>query len=526
MGTFVRHIPCESCGSSDANALYADNTTYCWACTEYGSIGVEEGDMADTNEDAVRHTFIVGSYQDIPNRGLTAVTCEKYGYEVADDYGGAKCHVANYRDPKTGMKVAQKIRHAGKRFAVQGGGKGMPMFGQHLWGSGGKSVVITEGEIDALSVAQAFNCKWPVVSLPNGAQSAMTAIKNAWEWLVTFDKIVLCFDMDAPGREACELVAQELPPGKAFIMRMPDGYKDANDVLVKLGTAPLTQAYWNATPYRPDGIVALSDLREAITNPKVTPSVPYPWMGLQSKLKGIRKGEVVTLTSGSGLGKSTLLKELTYHLAVGHGKSVGGMFLEESNQRTVESLIGIHLNKNIVVDREIASASEIAGAFDFLCQSQIYLWDHFGSNEIEEVLKKIRYMAKVQGVEYLFLDHLSILISGLDVGDERRTIDVAMTKLRTLVSELNIGMFLVSHLRRPQGDRGHEEGAEVSLGQLRGSHSIAQLSDAVIGLQKDRDDPGADTLQAVVLKNRLSGDRGLADTLTYNRVTGRLMDGI
>ncbi len=133
-------------------------------------------------------------------------------------------------------------------------------------------------------------------------------------------------------------------------------------------------------------------------------------------------------------------------------------------------------------------------------------------------------MAKALGVEYLVLDHLSIVVSGLDSGDERRIIDNTMTKLRALVEECKIGLILVSHLKRPEG-RGHENGAETSLAQLRGSASIAQLSDIVCGLERDQQNAEArNTTNIRVLKNRFSGDTGLASTLTYSHITGRLAE--
>jgi twinkle protein len=430
--------------------------------------------------------------------------------------------VANYRSEK-GTLVAQKIRKAGKKFSVIGGGKDMPLYGMWLW-SGGKSVVITEGEIDALSVSQAFGNKYAVVSLPNGAQSAVRAIQNAYEYLDRFDKIVLCFDQDEPGQKAAEEVAMVLPVGKVHLMSLPT--KDANECLTTKGPEPITKAFWNARQWRPDGIKTVGELRADILNPLVLPSIPYPYSGLNEKTKGLRQKELVTLTSGSGLGKSTMLRELMYHLLVTHKQVVGGMFLEESVEETVEYLMGIHLSKNIMFNPETVSTQERQESFEFIEKQRLFLWDHFGSQDIDVVLSKVRYMAKALGVQWVLLDHLSILVSGIDTGDERKTIDVAMTKLRSLVQETGIGMILVSHLKRPSGDKGHEDGAEVHLGQLRGSHSIAQLSDFVIGLQKESDDPMTDTLEAVVLKARKGGRRGPAGVLNYDVQTGRLMESM
>lgn len=133
-------------------------------------------------------------------------------------------------------------------------------------------------------------------------------------------------------------------------------------------------------------------------------------------------------------------------------------------------------------------------------------------------------MSVVLGCEVIILDHLSIVISGLDDRDERRLIDNTMTKLRQLVEETGVSLMLVSHLKRPEGNRGHEEGAATSLSQLRGSHAIAQLSDLVIGLERDQqgDNPNETTIR--VLKNRFSGDVGIATRLLYDKATGRLQE--
>ena len=126
------------------------------------------------------------------------------------------------------------------------------------------------------------------------------------------------------------------------------------------------------------------------------------------------------------------------------------------------------------------------------------------------------------GCTHVILDHLSIVVSGLGDGDERRMIDNTMTRLRSLVEETGISLILVSHLRRPNGP-GHEEGAQTSLSQLRGSHAIAQLSDGVIGMERNQqDNMNANILTLRVLKNRYSGDTGLACQLEYDKETGRL----
>ena len=139
----------------------------------------------------------------------------------------------------------------------------------------------------------------------------------------------------------------------------------------------------------------------------------------------------------------------------------------------------------------------------------------------DSLLNDIRYLVKTNEVKWIILDHLSILLSGNESNDERKMIDVVMTKLRSFVEETGIGLILISHLRRNQGDKGHEDGASVSLGQLRGSHSIAQLSDLVLALE--RNISGGDNKSCLkVLKNRFNGQTGPAGNLAYDTSTGRL----
>lgn len=525
MGTFVKHIACDNCGSSDGNALYDDDTTYCFVCNAYGGSSDINEDRVDNGKLLERHSKLLqGTFTDIPKRSLREGTCRKFGYTTATDASGEPCHLANYYDAR-GSVVAQKLRKPNKHFAWVGErGSCLPLWGQHLWSSG-KSVVITEGELDALSVAQAFDSKWPVVSLPDGAQSATKAIKGAYDWLLGFEKIVLCFDNDEPGRKAEQQVAEMLPVGRVFTMRLPR--KDANEVLVNDGPAPIVSAYWNAAEWRPDGIVAGVDLWEEILNTKEAESLPYPWLPLNLPTHGLRRGELVTVTAGSGIGKSLFVREVAHHL-LGMGETVGMLMLEESTHKTALGLMGFALNKPLHLGKGDVTENDLRRAFAATVGcGRLYLYDHFGSTDVDNLLNKVRYMSKALGCKWVILDHLSIVVSSMDGGtDERKLIDRAMTLLRTLVQETGIGLIVVSHLRRPDG-KGHEEGARISLSQLRGSAAIGQLSDIVIGLERNQQDDSKDITTVRILKNRFTGDTGTEDgyKLFYDKLTGRLNEG-
>ena len=133
-------------------------------------------------------------------------------------------------------------------------------------------------------------------------------------------------------------------------------------------------------------------------------------------------------------------------------------------------------------------------------------------------------MAKALDCKFIVLDHISMIVSSQEIGDERKALDEIMTKLRTLVQETDVALIIVSHLKRPDG-KGHEEGAVTSLAQLRGSGSIAQLSDMVLGLERDSQSDDIATRNTTclrVLKNRFVGMTGPATYLYYDKDTGRL----
>ena len=88
------------------------------------------------------------------------------------------------------------------------------------------------------------------------------------------------------------------------------------------------------------------------------------------------------------------------------------------------------------------------------------------------------------GCKFVFLDHISIVVSDQSHTDERKALDEICTKLRMLVEELKISLFAVSHLRRPTGI-GHEEAAATKVSDLRGSGSIGQLADTILGLERN-----------------------------------------
>tara|TARA_R100000808_G_scaffold1960_3_gene8340 strand:- start:12065 stop:13417 length:1353 start_codon:yes stop_codon:yes gene_type:complete len=439
---------------------------------------------------------------------------------MVGEYKNQTCHIANFYD-ESGAVVAQKIRLPQKNFMALGDFSKAGLYGSHLW-TGGKKIVVTEGEIDALSVSQIQDYKWPVVSVPNGAAGAKKVVASNFDYLNRFEEVIFMFDTDEVGQAAAKECAAVLPVGKAKIAALP--LKDANEMLVAGKGQEVIHAIWNAPTFRPDGIVDGRELWDTVSKKLVNDSVPYPWEGLNALAHGIRKGEITTLCAGSGIGKSQVCKEIAFDL-IRREQNIGYIALEENVRRTALGLMGMHLNKQILINPDAVDANEKRTAFEATVGSgHCFLYDHFGSMDCDNLVNRIRYMVTGCNCEYIFLDHLSIVVSGLESGDERRYIDNTMTKLRSLVEEVKCALILVSHLKRPDG-RGHEEGGLTSLSQLRGSAGIAQLSDMVFGLERNQQDEDlADVTRIRVLKNRWSGQTGIATSLEYDHGTGRMTE--
>jgi len=525
--TVVDRGPCAACGSTDGNVRYTDGHTHCFVCDKHVN-NPEDPEVAPTDKGTTQ-ALLRGRALSLPKRGLNRDTCKFAGYSVAL-HGGRECQIAQYSNGKS--IVAQKLRFEDKSFVWLGSPKGCKLFGEQLWrDTGNKRVVITEGEIDALSVMQAFNCRWPVVSLRDGAGSAAKGIQGSLDFLESHEEIVLWFDNDDAGKAAIEAVVPLLTPGKVRVAAGPDGCKDANDTLVNHGIAEVARCVYEAKAYRPDGIISGCDLLPALaefyTNGFGGCSFSLPYPILNAKLRGFRKGELYIFTAGSGIGKSTVVRELAFHLMMQHGCRIGYIGLEEQPMRTGLSFMSIYLNRPLHLSMEgISREAYDHAAKAVVDNGRLFVFDHWGSLKVDSLLTRLRYLALASKVDFIILDHISIVISGLGLDNERTAIDVLLTKLRTLCEQTGVGILAITHLRKAgQQQKAAEDGGRISLSDLRGSGSLYQLADGVISLTRN---PRSKTKNAHVstielLKNRFAGEQGVCDRLRYDLETGRLL---
>ena len=515
---YLYKTSCNSCGSSDANAVYSDGHTYCFSC------GTWEDDNKEVKVRPKMNNIelIQGDVRPLNTRRITVDTCARYGY-LYGTYKDKPVQVAQYR--KDGEIVAQHLRFANKEFKWLGDSKNVELFGQHLCKHGGKRIVITEGEIDCLTISQVFGNKWEVVSIPSGSKSARKALKQHLELIDSYEQIVLAFDDDEPGREAVNECALLFTPGKLKVASW-NGYKDANEMMMAGKHGDIAACIFNAKPYRPDGIVNGSELWEDIQKP-IQWGLSYPWEDLTKATYGVRTNELIALGAGTGMGKTDVFKEIICHFITEHQQNVGIVFLEESNKDTGLGLMNKYASKLFHIPGLLYTEEERREAYDATVGTgRVFMYNHFGHTDYDTIKSKIRYMAVSCGCKYIFLDHITALVSGDRDGDERKQLDYIMTDLASLVRELNINIHFISHLTTPEG-KPHEEGGRVQIRHFRGSRAIGQWSSFMFGLERNQqaesdDERHTSTLR--VLKDRYTGRAtGFTQRLLYVQETGRLV---
>ena len=545
---FVKfHQPCNECGSSDAASVNDDGSAWCFSCNKhfknYSTTEVHQPDTitdfevyqrnSKMEQSLTRPSSFNATFNELTDRKISLATAKKYGVKSTVTNGKIDRHYYPYYN---GHELAgTKIRKQNKDFAWTGSPKEVGLFGENIFKAGGKFLTLTEGECDAMAAYELMGSKWPVVSIRSGAAGAVNDVKNSLEYLESFENIIINMDNDKHGKEAALQIAKLLTPKKAKIMTLPVDYKDANDMLRQGRHSAYVSSFWEAKVYTPSGVLNLSDQFEAyqkLRSEKKT-AIPYPWSGLNKKLEGMRAGELVTLTGGTGLGKSSVTREIEHWLINNTEDNVGVVALEENWSRTAEGIMAVEANAKLHLDSVKATFTDeqLDNCFKkvFMGENDGRVWihAHHGVNNLEDIFSKLRYMIIGLDCKWIVVDHLHMLVLSTLENDERKAIDQIMHRLRTMVEETGCGMILVSHLRRVEGNRGHENGIETGLSHLRGSQSIAQLSDCVIALERNQqseDEIEASTTKVRVLKSRYTGDVGVASHLLYDSKTGRLRE--
>jgi twinkle protein len=521
---FLFHVPCGECGSSDANSLYSDNHQHCFACDNHVAADGNTPQQQTTTRRSMG--LISGEYQDLIRRGIKEETCRFFGYQVgmARKKGQdeeSKVQIAPYFNA-AGEMVAQKIRFADKNFSIFGDLKeSTGFFGSRHWG-GGKKIVITEGEIDCMTVSQMQSNKWPVISVPNGAQGAAKAIKEHLQYFDAFEEVILMFDMDEPGTKAAQECAGLFAPGKCKIASL--SMKDPNELLMAGNGEQIVSAIWQAKAFRPDGLVGVSDLMEEL-NKDIEQGLPWFLPSLTKLTFGRRHGEIYGLGAGTGIGKTDVFTQQIAFDIETLGERVGLVFLEQQPTETVTRVAGKLAGKRFHVPDGTWTKEE-RNEWVLKLDGKVTLYDNFGETEWSVVASKIRYMAVSEGIRIFYIDHLTAMA---DTADERGSLEQIMKEMASLAKALKVIIHFISHLATPDG-KSHEEGGHVSMRHFKGARAIGFWTHFAFGLERNQQSEDAQERQTTtlrVLKDRYTGQStGQLIYLGYDTTTGLLFETV
>lgn len=556
MANFIRHTSCEKCGSSDANALYDDGSTYCFSCNTV--VGSTTGTVKTVKEKKIltdkelkimteqtKQALDMEEYEEI--KAIT--TTKPSGFRgIRDDvssYFGVRYLVENESVVKQycpiteeGSLVGLKIREIPKIFSTVGRvGKKSDLFLQFRYTKGGKYLVITEGEIDALSAYQMLNdynkskgspFETAVVSAVIGANSA-NQIKYNYKFIDQFDQIILCYDNDETGQSAIEDVVKSLPKGKVKIMKMR--YKDANEYLKKEADKEFVQDFYNAETYVPVGVLGSSQLYNKILEQADIAKVLFPpfMKKLNDKLVGgMPLGHIINIGAKTGIGKTTIVNEMVYYWVMNSPHKAGVVSMELDSGQYGEVLLSRHLSsklalmksqsdKNAFLSNETIKKRALELFTDEQGNDRFFVLDN-RDGSIDEIKNTIEELIISCGCRIIILDPLQDILAGLAVDEQ----ELFMKWVKGSIKSHGVTFILINHMRKSQG-----AAHDVDEEDFQGSSTIIKSASVNIILSRDKasdDDVERNTTRITVTKNRITGLTGPAGEVYYDNESHTLYD--
>lgn len=522
IGEFVEHGPCPSCGSSDGLAHYDCGYVKCYAafCDYYkypNQIDNSTRTESVTNKSVKNKAplAVEGHYESL--REISKKTMEFMGYTIGE-YQGQRAHLVAVPNADGKGHAATKVRLPNKQFAMTGNSKEAGLIFQDKWPANGKKLIITEGEFDALSVAEANGCKYPVVSLLNGAQSVTKQFKDAYKFIHSFDEIILWFDDDEAGQAAVEAAAEVCDIGKVKVIKTPLGYKDANALLQDGHVKAINDAVWQAEKYSPAGFVSLSSLKKEVLAP-VDWGIPWIFPEITQWTYGRRSGETYFFGAGTGVGKTDFFTQQAA-ADVAAGRKVAILSFEQTPKEVAKRLAGKYAGKRFHIPDAGWDAADVEEAFRDLEDKGAYIYKHWGSSEWESVERDITVLAHA-GYEHFYIDHMTAFAAHTQ--DEKKMLEGVCADMAGLCSKLGVNFYVISHLSTPEGTP-HEEGGRVFIKHFKGSRAIGFWAHFMFGIERDTQAEDIEIRKRAkfrCLKDRYTGQAtGKFVTMKYVEDTG------
>ena len=542
-GELLYHTACISCDSSDAMAVYQkvneetdeiSNDAFCFSCNTYFNKdqveehGVKMTEVIEKKPVQTDFTKIQSiAFRGWKERGITKFTSAKYGVHTELDEDD---NVVSRYYPSTfdGKIVGYKKRLIPKTFTGIGNTKATnELFGQSVFESGQKYLVITTGEEDAMAFAEVLRSKqgdteyWtPCVSVTCGDGSIIKQFKSNFNYINSFDKVILAFDNDENGQRYLDQAARLLSPGKAFIAKFPRDVKDASDLLKAGRSAELKQIFWKAEPFSRVDVLHLEQMWSDFESEDSNVKIPFPaaWSQLNEMMNGgMEKGEITVIGALTSIGKSSIVNNVVYNLIENTKFKVGAMYLEGTKREVVRDLLSLDLGINLRLKKrdEIDLEKLKRKFFEGLARKNQFVYvDHQGSISTEEIFDKLNYLAKAEGCDVIVIDPIQ---AGVNSSDNGAIIEFMDTLLK-FAKETDTCVLAISHMRKPSEDNPHA----VSEYQLMGSASINQIAFNTILISRDKMSEcpiKRSSTKLQLVKCRRTGNTGEAGWLRYDHET-------
>ena len=568
---FLRHENCEQCGSSDAKAVYEGGSSHCFSCEHTVISEAYKKELKGKKPQFKRVKSSVGKEKEnmeVKPSGKPALSSEDNleikanttpkakGFRFLDDEVTTKFGVRHsvdedddvieqyYPCTQDGQLVGYKIREVPKNFYSRGRtGADCELFMQFKFNRGGKYIIITEGELDALSAYQIMSnynkakggdLETAVVSPTTGANSHKQ-IAAQYKFFDSFDNIIVSYDNDKAGQAAIEQVVKVLPKGKVKIMNMK--YKDANDYLKNEDEKAFVNDFYNAKRFTPVGVVGSGDLYNRILEQSNVAKVSFP--PFMNKLNemfagGLPLGHIVNVAAGTGLGKTSFITEILYYWIFNSPHKIGVVSMEADAGQYGEILLGRHLSRKLAliqdddVKRDLLTSERVKTKAQELFyndegQHRFYLLDN-RDGTIEEIQDTIEELVVSCGCRIIVLDPLQDILDGLSIDEQA----VFMKWSKGIIKSHNVTLIFINHVRKSAaGGANSAKGDTFTEEEIQGSSTIIKSASANILLSRNKyaeDEVERNTTKVLLSKNRICGLTGPAGEVYYENDTHTLWD--
>lgn len=386
------------------------------------------------------------------------------------------------------------------------------LFGMNQCNPENKTIVITEGQIDSLSVAEAGIEN--AVSVPTGAKG-FTWVPYCWDFVEQFDRIIVFGDHEDGNITLLDEIAKRFRRKQILHVREEDymDCKDANEILQKYGRGKVRSCVENAIQIPLNQIIDLADVEDV--NPFDIPKLETGIHKIDSTLYGgIPFGGVTLISGKTGDGKSTFADQIILNAVRQGYKSF--IYSGELPNHLIKSWLMLQTagpefcreERNQFGQKVYRLTEGVKSRINDWVRGKLFLYDNsvIYADERAELLELIEKTIVQYGVKVILIDNLMTAV-GMDehrYSDKYEHQGRFVNSLTRIAMEYNALILLVAHKRKNNfGDNENDE--------VLGSSNIANLIMLNLVYEKDR---------------RQESKRELKDSQRYLKITKNRLFGI